>query len=83
MVEGLQLFHSNNLATVIESGQLHVFHNDTYHVGRVFQVGTRVAPEMCKVTGLEVTTEEEFITLEHFGLSMDRGSGIVKVTVAS
>ena len=71
----------DNFATTIKSGRLHVFHNNSYHIGRLYQLGTRVDPHNCRVVGLEVVSEGSLLRLGHSGFSMDQENGTIMVCI--
>ena len=79
VVEGI--FETDNFATVIKLGTLYAFHNHTFHVGRLYQVGTRVNTENCAVTGLEEVSEgDREKIVDHSRFSINRMNGTILVS---
>ena len=58
-----------------------MFHNNSYHIGRLYQLETRVDPHNCRVVGLEVVSEGSLLRLGHSGFSMDQENGTIMVCI--
>ena len=77
MVAGV--FMADNLAAIVESEILHVFHNGTFHIGQIYQTGTRVDTSNCAISVLEVVSGEETRKVNDSVFSLNRSSGAILV----
>ena len=73
------VFMVDNLATIIESGKLYVFHNRRFHVGQLYQTETRVDTRNCAIVELDVVSRREEVSVEYSRFSLDRTDGTVLV----